>query len=231
LVVVSAGLLDEISRFFPQLRDRITVVPNGVDIETYGRAPDDRAAARATMGFVPGDVVALFVGGDWERKGLRFVLQAVSLTKAVRLLVVGRGDATWYGNIAASAGIADRIKFAGVADRLMPYFSAADLFILPTAYETFSVATHEAAAAGLPLLVSRVNGVKELLVDGVNGWFITQDPVQIADRLDRLVEPNVRRQMGDRSREAVQRFSWSAMVDGYWALYSLVGQESHRSSE
>jgi UDP-glucose:(heptosyl)LPS alpha-1,3-glucosyltransferase len=228
IVVTSPGVLEEICHYFPGLSDRCSLVPNGVDINAFSNTPERRSAARASLGIAPGDPVALFVGGDWERKGLRAAIQAVGLTGSVRLLVVGRGDTRWYGSIAANAKISDRVVFAGVVDTPLPFFLAADVFLLPTSYETFSLATYEAAAAGLPLLVGRVNGVEDILCEGFNGWFITQDPAQIADRLRRLLQPGVSQLMGNRSRAAVQRFSWTAMVDGYETLYSELRRESYQ---
>jgi glycosyltransferase involved in cell wall biosynthesis len=226
IVVASPGVLEEVCRYFPRLCGRCSIVPNGVDIDAYSYSPERRSAARAALSLAPDDPVALFVGGDWERKGLRSAIQAVGLTQVFRLVVVGKGDGGWYGQIAAQAGISDRVVFSGVVDTPIPFFLAADVFLLPTSYETFSLAAHEAAAASLPLLVGRVNGVEEILADGVNGWFITQDPAQIADRLSRLLQPEVRRLMGNRSRAAVHRFSWTAMVEGYEALYSELRRES-----
>ena len=65
-----------------------------------------------------------------------------------------------------------RLHFLGSVDQMPRLYAAADAFVLPTSYETFSLVTYEAAAAGLPLLVTRVSGVEDLLADGLNGWFI-----------------------------------------------------------
>ncbi len=86
--------------------------------------------------------------------------------------MIGAGDEDRFRAIARRSGLAGRVEFIGAQLDPAPYYAAADAFVLPTAYETFSLASYEAAAAGLPLLVTRVNGVEDLLVDGETGWFI-----------------------------------------------------------
>jgi UDP-glucose:(heptosyl)LPS alpha-1,3-glucosyltransferase len=137
--------------------------------------------------------------------------------------------------MAASLSAADRIHFEGPRRDTVPYFAAADVFLLPSAYETFSLAAYEAAATGLPLLVTRVSGVEEILSEGVNGWFIERDADMIRDRLMALLsDPQLRRLMGAKSRESVLQYSWSRVVDDYLSLYVRISRGSavqHQSSE
>jgi UDP-glucose:(heptosyl)LPS alpha-1,3-glucosyltransferase len=161
------------------------------------------------------------VGGDWERKGLRLAIEAVARTEHWHLVIVGPGDVEATRRLAETASSASRVHFAGTPAETARYFADADAFLLPTAYETFSLVTYEAAAAGLPLLVTRVSGVEDILVDGQNGWFIQRDPALIAERLDALgADPNTRQLMGAAARRAVQGFTWAATVDAYHALYA-----------
>jgi glycosyltransferase involved in cell wall biosynthesis len=112
------------------------------------------------------------------------------------------------------------VTFTGPTPDPRPFYAAADAFLLPTAYETFSLVTYEAAAAGLPLLVTRVSGVEDLLVDGRNGWFIEPDAERIAGRLGELAgDPERRRSMGDAAREDSARFDWQGVVESYDRLY------------
>jgi UDP-glucose:(heptosyl)LPS alpha-1,3-glucosyltransferase len=109
-------------------------------------------------------------------------------------------------------------------------YAAGDAFVLPTAYETFSLVTFEAAACGLPLLVTRVHGVEELLQDGHNGWFIARDPHDIARRLEQLrSDSELARGMGLRAREAAAAYSWDAMADGYMSVYAEVADRARDS--
>jgi glycosyltransferase involved in cell wall biosynthesis len=116
------------------------------------------------------------------------------------------------------------VRFAGPLHDIAPVYRAADAFLLPTAYETFSLVTYEAAASGLPLLVPRVSGVEDLLEHDRNGWFVPREGAGIAGWLNTLAdEPELRERFGHAAREASLRFSWGAMVDAYVALYEELG--------
>ncbi len=81
--------------------------------------------------------------------------------------------------------------------------------------------TYEAAACGLPLLVTRVNGVEDLLRDGRNGWFVERDPDQIRARLRQLqADRRLRDAMGRAAREDSLEYSWSRVVERYRDLYA-----------
>jgi glycosyltransferase involved in cell wall biosynthesis len=221
----SQGLVRELSEHFPLMAATTSVIPLGVDHAGGDVSSDQRDAVRATLSIHGGQHLALFVGGDWERKGLRLAIEAVAKTPDWHLLVVGSGDIEASTRLAGSLGSEGRTHFAGTPSATARYYAAADAFLLPTAYETFSLVTYEAAAAGLPLLVTRVSGVEDILVDGGNGWFIERDPLQIADRLNALgANADLRRRMGESARRAVEGYSWAAAVDSYHALYARIGR-------
>jgi glycosyltransferase involved in cell wall biosynthesis len=139
--------------------------------------------------------------------------------------VARSGDEGRYRPRAEDQGVAARVHFAGATSEPGPYYSSADGFILPTAYETFSLVTFEAAAAGLPLLVSRVSGVDELLVDGQNGWYIDRDADVIARRLTELRDERLRRTLGSAARADSARFGWESALDSYDRLYRRMAAE------
>ena len=107
------------------------------------------------------------MGGDWSRKGLRAAVEAVATPTrngvALRLWVVGPGDEPRYRALAGSLGVGDRVAFFGPRADTETYYRAADVFVLPSLYETFSLAAHEAAAAGLPVVGTPVSGVSGLV--------------------------------------------------------------------
>jgi UDP-glucose:(heptosyl)LPS alpha-1,3-glucosyltransferase len=220
IVGVSQGVAREVELEFPRMAGRVSVIPNGVDLREFGEDTTARRRVRARFGLDDGELVAVFVGGEWDRKGLRFVIESLPRARQWRLIVVGEGDRAEYTDVAAAAGVADRVRFAGEAAAVGPFYSAADGFVLPTAYEAFPLVSLEAAAAGLPLLITPVNGVEELLVEGGNGWFIERDAGVIADRLGRLAtDPGLRRSMGVAAREAAAGFGWPQVIDRYSQHY------------
>lgn len=215
LIGVSEGVARELRRHFPRMRDRIGVIPNGVDTDAFRPRPEPDGPDQGA------DMEALFVGSEWERKGLRFAIEALAESPGVRLTVVGEGDTGSHRELAESFGLAERVVFAGASDEVAALYRRADCFLLPTAYETFSLVTYEAAASGLPLLVTRVNGVEDLLRDGASGWFIERDPADIAARLRTLcADPALRASMGAAARRDSERHSWSEVVRRYDELYA-----------
>ncbi len=96
----------------------------------------------------------------------------------------------------------------------------------PSSYETFSLVTFEAAASGLPILATPVNGVRELIEDERNGFLITREPQMIAQRLQRLAaDARLRERLGDAARQDALRFSWEEMVAGHDRLYARLLEE------
>ncbi|MEJ7787917.1 MAG: glycosyltransferase family 4 protein [Solirubrobacteraceae bacterium] len=223
LCAVSSGLASEIGRAFPRMVPHVRTVPNGVDTTEFRPDAAARSAVRESLGLEGDALVALFVGGDWDRKGLSYAVDALSLAARWHLVVAGEGDAEAFRRRAKEAGVADRLHLRGAVGHMAPLYAAADAFVLPTAYETFSLVTYEAAASGLALLVTRVSGVEDVLRDGSNGWFIERDASDIARRLTALASDlELMRRMAGRARDDAQAFGWPAMVAGYEAAYREV---------
>jgi len=219
IVTVARGVAAELSEYFPQMRGRIEVVPNGVDLELFGADPIIRREVRKELGL--GDRrVALFVGGDWERKGLRYAITALEEAQEWSLLVVGDGDRRSFGALACSRRVGGRVRFLGRLSHPERIYAAADAFVFPTAYEAFSLVTLEAAAAGLPLLLTHGNGTEELLKDGTNGFFIEREAASIAAALRRLDDGTVSIEaMAIAARESARPYRWDHVADRYEELY------------
>ena len=215
LVGVSIGVARELRDNYPRMEGRVMVIPNGVDVETFQpTTEEDEPAADQDR------LEALFVGSEWERKGLPVAIEALADNPGVSLTVVGEGDVEAHRRLAKGLGVEDRVEFAGSSADVASWFRRADVFVLPTAYETFSLVTYEAAASGLPLLVTRVNGVEDLLRDGENGWFIERDASDVRERLRALrADPALRRAMGAAARKDSLEHSWARVVEHYRELY------------
>jgi glycosyltransferase involved in cell wall biosynthesis len=220
-VCVSDGVAEEMNQYYPQLKS-VTRIHNGVDTSTFlpGLRSDDAREMRARLGIAADRLVALFVGSEWDGKGLGPLLIALAQSDRWELVVAGRGDRERYQAVARSLGLEGRVHWLGVTQDVQLLYALADAFVLPSAYETFSLVTFEAAASGLPVLATAVSGVRELIEDGRNGFIITQEPAVIADRLARLAEdPALRKALGETARQAALRFSWKETVRRHHELY------------
>jgi glycosyltransferase involved in cell wall biosynthesis len=227
LCAVSSGVGRELETEFPAVADLVDVVPNGVDTAVF--RPDEalRATKREQLGVGPESPLALFVGGDWERKGLPTAIAALAQAPDWTLAVAGSGDSERMQALAHAVGADARLMLVGPVDDMPALYAAADAFLLPTGYEAFPLVVLEAAACALPLLVTRVNGAEDLVEDDVNGWFITRDAADIARRLVQLASDRSRAEaMGRAAMLAVQPYSWDAMSDRYEEIYERLAVDA-----
>jgi glycosyltransferase involved in cell wall biosynthesis len=220
---VSEGVADEIREHYPQLAERVLTIQNGVDTEHFapGVRSEEAQAMRSALNIAPERLVALFVGSEWEGKGLRPLIEALALAPGWDLLVVGRGDRKPYQDLAESLGVGRSVHWLGVSRDVQLLYTLADAFVLPSSYETFSLVTFEAASSGLPILVTPVSGVRELIEDGRSGLLIEPEREMIAGRMELLgADPALRTRLGHAARESALKFSWEKMVARHDELYS-----------
>lgn len=225
---VSEGVAEEMREHFPALASRVLTIHNGVDTEAFapGARAQEGAALRARLEVPAGGLVAAFVGSEWERKGLEPLIRALALAPGWTATVAGDGDRPRYESLAAELGVAERVRWLGVTADVALVYQAADAFVLPTSYETFSLVTFEAAASGLPVLATPVSGISELIDDGRNGFLISREPELIAERLRRLAgDRDLRERLGRAARESALQYSWERMVDAHGALYARLREE------
>jgi len=228
IVVPSRGLARELLAEYPQCENKVQILPNAVDARKM-RPPQgfNRDSFRQELGLEPGDFAIVFVSlGHYERKGLPQLLDALRLVDCskLKLTVVG-GTAQLlspYRKLVAEMGLDTQVRFVGMQKDVRPYLWSADVFALPSAYEVFPLVALEAAAAGLPLLTTRLNGVEEFLVDGTNGFQVEKNGPDLAQGIIKSMSlsPDDLRKMGEQARRSVQRFSTEAFVDRWRLIYS-----------
>ena len=232
VVVPSNGLAQELRKFFPSVKAKLRVIPNAVDVEAL-RIPTNFSIRnfKVTLFGRPDTLVACFIAlGHFERKGLSLLLDALAEVKDcdIHLLVVGGQADTiaTYQHYVDKVSLAGRVVFAGTQKDVRPFLWASDMFVLPSLYETFSLATFEAAAAGVPAIVTRFHGVDEFLRDGINGISVEPTVSSVADGLRRLMKMSAeaRRSMGEHARISVQRYSIENFVASWRAVYGELAQ-------
>lgn len=230
IVVPSHGLKREIEREFPFTKGKLKVIPNFVEWQKMQVPVEfDRSTFRASLGYGDNDVVAVFVAlGDFARKGLDHVFAALTkVSPDLKLLVVGgrAHELNGWRKRARAMGIDGRVKLVGLQKDIRPYLWVGDVFVFPSAKEIFPLAVLEAAAAGLPLVVTRLYGVEEFMRDREMGYVVERDPQAIASALMRFtVLPKEQQlQMGAKAREAVKSYTPEAFIDA-WSnfLQSLI---------
>jgi UDP-glucose:(heptosyl)LPS alpha-1,3-glucosyltransferase len=215
IVALSQPNKDEIMRLYGVADDRITVIPNGVDLDRFQPSAEARRDLRRQMSIGDDEFVAIFVGHEFERKGLRVVLEALTslLARGVRLtlVVAGRDDPARLRSEFAHLG--DAVRFVGNRADVERYYAAADVFVMPAAFDISPLVGPEALAAGLPILMTDVGGVRDYLRDGENGWFIAREAGDVAAKIERLVrDRELLRQLSSRARASVMDRDWRVIA-------------------
>ena len=172
---------------------RLHVIPPGVDLERW-------SVPERSEGGTDGEPVrVLFVGGDFLRKGGDLLLAWADSTRLTgwELHIVTRDEVdTRNPRVHVHHGMTPN------SPALRKLYADAHVFALPTRADCYSLASIEAMATGLPVVLSEVGGTRDIIHDGETGFLIRpDDSVTLADRLDTLVsEPQARQQMGRAAR-------------------------------
>jgi glycosyltransferase involved in cell wall biosynthesis len=207
--------------------DRVRVFANTIDVEGFGERADRLAARRPelrdALGAGPDDVVALSVARLAPEKAHDVLVRAVAAAGDPRLLLVLVGDGPErerLERLARELGV--RLLLTGDRpwDAIVEAYAAADVFALLSERETWGVVVNEAAACGLPFVLSdRIGAAHDLLRDGENGFRVAAGEVApAASAIRRLAsDPDERRSMGARSRELVRDWGYGPSVEGFLA--------------
>ena len=143
---------------------------------------------RRAWGLRENEIALLFAGSGWDRKGLKYAIQAVGRISNpnVRLLVAGTGKKRASGS--------KKVRFLGPVTDMQSLFLAADTFVLPTVYDPFSNACLEALSYGLPVITTATNGFAEIIVSGVHGEVIERadDVAALHLAIEKWIDPNRR---------------------------------------
>jgi glycosyltransferase involved in cell wall biosynthesis len=227
LVTPSIGLAEELKRDFQLGPEKVAVIANPIPVKRMKRPADfDRSDFRRKLGFAASEFVVAFSAlGQFERKGLPLILESLtapSLSQMKLLVVGGEEDLIAdYRRRADSLEIGNRVCFVGMQTDVRPFLWSGDAFVLPSAYESFSLVIYEAAAAGLPILAPPLNGVRDLLRDGENGFVVSRSRSSLISALERISTlPEEQRQtMGENAGRAAASFSEERFVDAWRSLY------------
>jgi glycosyltransferase involved in cell wall biosynthesis len=235
LIAVSPHVAEEAIRLGAD-RSAVRVIPSGVDVDHF--RPIERATARAALGLPAEEAIVLFVGTLEPRKQVDRLLLALPHVRksvpSVSVVVIGTGQVAGTGDqtallqrIVRENELNDAVRFVGrVSDaELVRWYSAADVFALPSSSEGQGIAALEAMACELPVVGSAVGGLLETIDDGRTGALVPPgDVAALADRLIALLrDACLRERLGSAAREMVAtRFSWQRTVTDTMAVYEDV---------
>ncbi len=198
-VAVSQMVRRHLEEFHHVPRHRIHVVPNAIDLHRVDVAQPGavRCGFRNRLGFVPGDLIGLFVGHNFALKGLRPLITALGRRRRqdpsgrrIHLLVCGNGDTAPYIRLANRLGLRDEVHFLGFYPDVRETYWSSDFFAQPTYYDPCSLVVLEALACGLPVITTEQNGAGELMVDGKQGFILTSAGAEseLINALDKMTD-------------------------------------------
>lgn len=199
---------------------------NGMGVDTARFAPADEARrqqARAQLGLPPDAVVLVYAAEFSARKNQAMLLHAMKrLPEDTVLLLPGRGDRLEDCKaLAASLGVAARVRFPGFVRDMQACYHAADLCVSASRSEGLPFNVMEAMACGLPVVASDVKGHQDLVEPGVTGLLYPfGDADAFSGAVHRLGDPQRRRTMGEAARQAVQPFAIEPVFAQLTGLYA-----------
>jgi glycogen(starch) synthase len=188
VIACSEYMRDEISSFFACPRDKIEVVPNGVETTRFDRLEGQDFSRFRNMYALPSEQIVFSVGRVVFEKGLHVLVKAMPLILAqhpsTKVVVAGKGpELESLRSLAWSLGVGEKVLFTGFItdedrDRL---FKIADCAVFPSLYEPFGIVALEAMAAQCPVVVSEVGGLKDVVQHAETGITVhPDDPASLA---------------------------------------------------
>jgi D-inositol-3-phosphate glycosyltransferase len=230
--------------------DKIMIVPPGVDLNLFKPVPGFRS--RDYIGVPSDHHMILFVGRVQPLKGIDTLLEALALAKQrepniaknICLSIIG-GDSNpdseieqaefeRLDSLRAKLGISDLVTFLGAKqqDTLAYYYSAAEMVVMPSHYESFGMVAIEAMACGTPVIASNVGGLSFSIEDGFNGYLVPGgDPKLMADKIILLLKHRpLRDQLGEQARAWVARYNWVDIAEELLDIFEQV-VEQHQNKE
>ncbi len=218
--------------------ERSGYLGNGVDLREFDPQRVDRERARAALG-VPRDAAVIGTVGRlvWEKGYREFFALAQALAGDPRVVVVavgpreeGKEDGIPEAVLAELEG-RGVVRFLGLRTDMPQHYAAMDIFVLPSYREGFPRSAIEAAAMGLPLILSDIRGCREVVAEGRNGFLVPpRDEAALLARVRQLLaDPPARRALGEESRRrALREFDEEQVVRRTLDVYDRLLREGNR---
>jgi L-malate glycosyltransferase len=213
-------------RYISAGKDVVVTGVGGIDYLKIGEVPG-RSSARIELGLKEEEYIILFIGGLTRRKRVTDLLDAFARIRGdiqnPRLIIIGKGEERdRLGKMAEERHLTDSVTFIDRVPVVMPYYAAADMFVLPSEEEGLGVVTMEAMAYGCPVLATRTSGSLNLIREDVDGFLCeVGDPEGLARKIKFLYDnPAMTKTAAGLAREkARMEFSLESQVDKFVRVY------------
>lgn len=222
---------DLLLRYYDASNDKISVIPCGVNLDLFRTI--EKGLARDYLGF-NGEQIILFVGRIVPLKGIDRLLLALKCLKErdhVKLLVIGgdeqcQSEVDRLKNLSKDLRIKDSVEFLGLVEQQkLPYFySAADLCVFPSHYESFGLVALESLACGTPVVATDVGDLGNIILEGKTGYVVhDNDPGSLADKIALLLSVSKAKAEAIGSiRSSIARYSWDNIAEAILREYKRI---------
>ncbi len=243
--VVAATPVEEeqLVRLYDADPARIHIISPGVDTERFHPIP--KVTAKEHISLCPDHCIILFVGRIEPLKGIDNLLRAIARVTEKRPKLCGghqglcvpiiggdpdriheEDEMVRLQELREALSIGDIVTFLGAKDQdtLQYYYSAAEMVVMPSDYESFGMVALEAMACGTPVIASDVGGLAHLVKEGRTGYRVpARDPEALANKITRLLaDEGLRRRIGQRATCWAESYAWPRVADKIEALYEKV---------
>ncbi len=223
----------ELSKYYNVPLDIVSVVPCGVNLQLF--KPEDKNTARRQLGLNGLESIILFVGRIDPLKGIDRLLKArtyLTDNPELKMIIIGGDDhlkPEWLRlkKITRDFGIENSVLFVGRVDQedLPLYYSAADVFVVPSHHESFGLVALESLACGTPVVATKVGNIENIIQEGKTGYLVSGDiPRSLAERIAAVLsDSRAGLYVPEVIRDSVVEYSWSkiaaAVVETYRVMF------------
>ena len=247
LIVATTDEKDNLQTLYSTPPDIIEIIPPGVDTYHFYPIPVDEA--KEFIGIPENEKMILFVGRIEPLKGVDTLIKAISqlqqadiLSRCPHYLYIIGGDAgsgqekmneemQRLQDLRVKLGVGDLIIFLGKRDQdsLRYYYSAAEMLVMPSHYESFGMVALESMACGTPVIATQVGGLQHLVLDQETGFTIPNDnPDALEEKITVLIcKPELREKMSQSSASYAQSFSWNTITNNLIEIFEKTIKDFH----
>lgn len=236
IIVATLAELTQLRFLYQANQSKLVIIPPGVDVSHFYPIPSDEA--KLYVGLKPDDRMVLFVGRIEPLKGVDTLIQAMSCVqlneeRPVHLAIIGGDPAASPQEMSAEMArlqklcddlaVGQTVVFLGKRDqdKLPYYYSAAELLVMPSHYESFGMVALEAMACGTPVIASEVGGLAYLVKDGETGFTIPdQEPEALCEKISLLLrDHDLHATMSQHAVEYAQDYAWEKIARQIVEIY------------
>jgi D-inositol-3-phosphate glycosyltransferase len=239
IIAATPAELAQLQFLYKLDKHKVTIIPPGVDTARF--YPIAAEEAKEFIGIPPHGRMILFVGRIEPLKGLETLIRAIAALRPTGLLIDcphylavigGEPDASQEEMSAEMARLQELVKTLGLGDLVLflgkrsqdtlpYYYSAADVLVMPSHYESFGMVALEAMACGTPVIATQVGGLAFLVKDGETGFVVPDgDPIAMGEKLAQLIcQDDLRNRLGDQAHSYAQQYAWEKITRQIISVY------------